>query len=116
MDDVLDQVAVAFEEDGVNRTVLDELKKVRLKICYVPVALLGCACLVLSSPNTMNGPLCQVHLDRCLSLNWTIFMPQRCGLWARSGRVRGFSGCWGLGGLPVLDSFLKPLLQPACAI
>ncbi|KAL9022214.1 MAG: hypothetical protein Q9185_000614 [Variospora sp. 1 TL-2023] len=27
MDDVLDQVAVAFEEDGVNRTVLDELKK-----------------------------------------------------------------------------------------
>lgn len=28
MDDVLDQVAIAFEEDGVNHSVLDELKKV----------------------------------------------------------------------------------------
>lgn len=45
MDDVLDQVAVAFEEDGVNRTVLDELKKVRLKICCLSVAVLRCAVL-----------------------------------------------------------------------
>lgn len=29
MDEVLDQVAIAFEEDGVNHSVLDELKKVR---------------------------------------------------------------------------------------
>lgn len=28
MDDVLGQVAIAFEEDGVNHSVLDELKKV----------------------------------------------------------------------------------------
>lgn len=28
MEDVLEQVAIAFEEDGVNHSVLDELKKV----------------------------------------------------------------------------------------
>lgn len=28
MDDVLYQVAISFEEDGVNHSVLDELKKV----------------------------------------------------------------------------------------
>lgn len=37
MDDVLDQVAIAFEEDGVNHSVLDELKKVWPYICFMSV-------------------------------------------------------------------------------
>ena len=35
MDEVLDQVAIAFEEDGVNHSVLDELKKVGLRCCFI---------------------------------------------------------------------------------
>lgn len=46
MDEVLDQVAIAFEEDGVNHSVLDELKKVGRHIHSVSVAL-SCSHLLL---------------------------------------------------------------------
>lgn len=39
MDEVLDQVAIAFEEDGVNHSVLDELKKVRAGIYLLFIAI-----------------------------------------------------------------------------
>lgn len=41
MDEVLDQVAIAFEEDGVNHSVLDELKKVRPHNFLLDVAILS---------------------------------------------------------------------------
>ena len=42
MDDVIENLANTFEEDGVNRQTLDDLRKVCLQLCL--------ACSLISSP------------------------------------------------------------------